>query len=457
MTPLQQVAADVSVLASSREMMSGHLLGALFASLLGSVFAAATSALGALPATRVAALATEAQGARRSALERYLRDPTRVLSHFLVGRVICTALTAVLIGSGVHPIAPSWAIPVAVFGTLATYGLLTEVATFLARRDLDRNAVALLRILRPLEVIITPVAWPLTVAAKLTARWLPARPSADVRTTEHEVELLLAEGQRTGRLRADHALMIQRVLEFNELTAAQVMVPRTSLIAIDCNTSIEEVLQIIATQGHSRYPVYCESVDNIVGLLYAKDLFRILNEPGVRSARVERFVRSPVNFVPEAQSATALLREMRARRLHMAVVVDDYGGVSGIVTLEDIIEEIIGDIQDEHDVEREPIVDLGDGSVLADAAVPVNDLSDFLGTDIPEAGDFVSLGGLLIHWAGRVPDAGSEVQAHGFKFIVREADERRVSKVEIRPIQAGPETPKPNDERSSPLPTLSQS
>ncbi|MFW5739616.1 MAG: hemolysin family protein, partial [Myxococcota bacterium] len=241
-------------------------------------------------------------------------------------------------------------------------------------------------------------------------------------------------------LEQERAQMIKNVLEFEDLMTAEVMIPRTSVTTIDAETTLEDVLKIISAKGHSRYPVYRESVDNIVGLLYAKDLFRVIDHTDIRTAKVEGFLRSPVNFVPEAKPVSALLREMRARRLHMAVVVDDYGGVAGVVTLEDIIEEIVGDIQDEHDLEEDPIVELGNGAVLVDAAVPIDDLSDLLGTELPDEGDFVSLGGWIIHQAGCVPEPGAQVEACGLRFIVREADERKISKVEIR-RKEGPTIP----------------
>lgn len=422
---------QVSAAVQTQTSMAGVWTGALCAAILGAVFAAGTATLVGMPLTRVTVIRDEVKGRARDALTRYLTNPTRVLSRWLVGRVACTALTAVLIGTAAQPLVGAWALPIAVLGTLATYGLLTEITTTFARRSVARSAPLLLRMLWPFELLTIPLAWPLEVVARLSGRLMPLGDAADGRLTEHEVGLLLAEGQRAGTLEQERAQMILNVLEFEELTAAEVMVPRTSVTAIDAETKIEDVLPIISAKGHSRYPVYRESVDNIVGLLYAKDLFRVLDNTDLRSAKVEGFIRTPVNFVPETKPVSTLLREMRARRLHMAVVVDDYGGVAGIVTLEDIIEEIIGDIQDEHDVEEDPIVELKDGGVMVDAAVPVDDLWRFLKTEIPDDGDFVSLGGWIIHQAGCVPEAGAEVEAHGFKFVVREADERRICKVEI--------------------------
>ncbi len=432
-----QFSNELSVVAATQSGMSGHWIGALVSSVLGAVFAAGTSVLGGMPLTRVKAWRQEAEARSGAALGRYLEDPTRVLSRWLVGRIVCTALTAVLIGDAVRNLSALWAVPIAILGTLATYGLLTEVVTAIARRNPARAAPLLLRLLRPVELLTAPLAWPIASVARLSGRLMPPAAPPDGRTTEQEVGLLLAEGQRAGTLGEEHAQMIQNVLEFTDLTAVDVMVPRTKMIGVDAEMSIAKVLEIIAREGHSRYPVFRESVDNVVGLLYAKDLFRVLDDTNVHNAKVQSFVRTPVNFVPETQPISRLLREMRARRLHWAIVVDDYGGISGLVTLEDIVEQIIGDIRDEHDVEEDPVVDLGDGRLLVSAAIPVDDLAQLLDTEFPEEGDFVSLGGLIIHEAGRVPAAGEQIEAYGFRFVVREADERKISKVEVVQIDKG--------------------
>jgi putative hemolysin len=433
---LMDLTATAAAIGTSIAAKSGLWLGAMAAALLGAVFAAGRSALGSTAASRVSALVDGAKGPSKAALERYARNPGRTQARWLIGRVCCTALTAVLIAGAVGELPFTWAVAVSVFGTMLTYGVLAELATMIARRNPDRALPALLRILRPFELLFAPFGAPLAALSGLVSRVMPPGPPADGRTAEHEVELLLAEGAKDGTLSDDRAEMIQNVLEFSDLKAVEVMVPRTSLTAIKADARVEDVLKTVATEGHSRYPVFRDSIDNIVGLLVAKDLFRVANDASARGEPVQKFMRTPVNFVPETQPIADLLREMRARRAHLAVVVDDYGGVSGIVTLEDIIEEIIGDIQDEHDAEENPIVELGDGRVMVNAAMPVDDLSRFLGVEIPDEGDFVSVGGMVVSRAGHVPAAGTEVEAYGLKFIVREADKRRVSKLEVVRVAA---------------------
>ena len=217
------------------------------------------------------------------------------------------------------------------------------------------------------------------------------------------------------------------------------------------------MLEHVIKDGHSRYPVFRDSLDNVVGLLYVKDLFDVVRQQKLAVMKLDELVRKPVLFVTETQGALSVLREMRGRRLHLAIVTDEFGGTGGIVTLEDIIEEIVGDIRDEYDTEEvAPIQKLAEGRYVADAAIPIADLELHLGKKLPEDGDFESLGGLIVHRAGRVPEVGATVTLDGYKLIVREADETRVVKVEIvrsEPELAPPaEAPRVVSDRSSSVP-----
>jgi CBS domain containing-hemolysin-like protein len=409
------------------------LAGALICAVIGSIFATMESAFSALAPSRLSALDEEAKGASKASLQRYLKNPKTRHSQWLVGRVVFTSLSAVLVANCLAPFVPRPAlVPLGALGALLTYGILAEIGTTLGRGRPEYFATHILPLMRPLELLVVPLAAPLAVLGRVTSRQLgPVDARRDARLTETEVEWVVTEGQKAGSLGEEPAEMIRNVLELKDLTARDVMVPRTQVGAIEVDTPLPEVLRIIASEGHSRFPVYREKIDNIVGLLYAKDLFRVLNDAKLENTPLGELVRAPVNFVPEMQGVSSVLREMRARRLHMAVVIDEFGGVAGIVTLEDILEVIVGDIRDEYDTEEAPIQDLGDGRLLADAAVSIHDLSTYLAAEIPESGEYESLGGLLIHQAGKVPPVGAEIAAFGLSFIIRDADEKRISKVEI--------------------------
>jgi CBS domain containing-hemolysin-like protein len=426
------------------------LVGAVICATLGSVFAAVDAALSSLNPARVTALRDETKGLAHDGLARYLANPSAQQSRWLAGRVVCMSLAAVLVAQALGPFVPTWAqAPLGALGALLTYGTLAEIGITLARSRADDFAAKVLPFMRPFELLFLPLAAPLSAVGRRAARWVRPEGPRDARLTETEVEWVVAEGQKHGALGQEPAEMIRNVLELKDLVARDVMVPRTRVSAIEVTTPLPEVLRFVTSEGHSRFPVYRDHVDNVVGLLYAKDLFRLLKDEKLQATPLGDIVRAPVNFVPEMQGVSSVLREMRARRLHMAIVIDEFGGVSGIVTLEDILEVIVGEIRDEYDTEEAPIQDLGDGRLLADAAVSVTDLSSYLGAEIPENGDYESLGGLLIHQAGRVPAVGTRIEAFNLAFIVRDADEKRISKVEILRPRPLSELPAASTEASS--------
>jgi len=221
--------------------------------------------------------------------------------------------------------------------------------------------------------------------------------------------------------------MIRGIVELSERTVKEVMVPRidTAFIGVEYETG--EIVNKISERGFSRYPVYSDTIDNVIGVLYAKDLlqFLISNEP----IQVEKIIRKPY-FVPESKKLDSLLREMKRKHVHIAVAVDEYGGVSGIVCLEDIIEEIVGDIQDEFDNEREDILAIGDGVYLCDARVDIEDLNEALKLAIPDE-DFDTLGGFVFDLFGKVPVRYEKVNYDSLSFIIQEMDGHKIKTVKI--------------------------
>jgi CBS domain containing-hemolysin-like protein len=408
----------------------------------------------AVPEARKAALRNTLTGPSQAALDRYLENPSTIESRWLVLRVLGLAACAILIDRGMGVSSGSIRHALALLGVLIAYGVPTYLGMVLARRVAEFLLPYVLRLLRPFELLIAPLAAPLSwlgqVAAGFVRRSAPPSPSL----AESEVEILVTQKKEEGSLGHERAEMIRNVLDFGDLKAGDVMVPRTQVTALDVTTPGEEALKLIAARPHSRYPVYRERIDNIVGILYVKDLIGYAATTDLRTVKIADVMRTPVVFVPETQSASTLLMDMRAgRRHHMAIVLDEFGGMSGIVTLEDVIEEIVGDIRDEHDTDEPPIVDLGNGRLMVDAGVPIGDLSRYLGVDLPEDGDYNSLGGFLVERMGQVPGVGETISDYGLDFVIRDADDRKISKVEIiRQTQTpdpGPETIAPSSRRSA--------
>lgn len=375
---------------------------------------------------------------------RFATDRLRLLSRWLVLRVVSISLSAVVLADafGDH-LSSTLAALCAVVVSVIVYATFAEVMGTIARRQPEEVGRHALRFLKPFEILVLPVAEPLAALGRFVGRKVPeTATSTDARLTETEVEWIITKGEKAGALEKEPATMIRNVLDFKNLTAREVMVPRRRISAIQVAMPLDQVLDHVIKDGHSRYPVFRDSLDNVVGLLYVKDLFDIVHQRRTSEMKLDDLVRKPVLFVTEAQGALSVLREMKSRRLHLAIVTDEFGGTGGLVTLEDIIEEIVGDIRDEYDTEEiAPIQKLAEGRYIADAAIPLADLALHLGKTLPEDGDFESLGGLIVHRAGRVPEVGARLTLDGYELIVREADETRVVKVEI--VRAEPELTPP--------------
>lgn len=262
-----------------------------------------------------------------------------------------------------------------------------------------------------------------------------ARGSEDI---EKEIQQLINEGEEEGVITEDEGEMIQGIFSFRDTIAREVMVPRTDVTAVRADEPIEEVVKTIVESGHSRIPIYEDTLDNIVGIVHAKDLLKYWGEKGIEASKIVR----PPYYVPETTKISVVFHELRSRKSHMAVVLDEYGGTAGILTLEDIIEEIIGDIMDEYDSEEMWIVPNQDGSITVDARLDVEDLEDYLGIELPE-GKFESVGGLIISLLGRVPRKGEKVTVDGIEMEIMIATDRKIEKVIIRRLtpEAGSRQP----------------
>lgn len=235
--------------------------------------------------------------------------------------------------------------------------------------------------------------------------------------------------------------MLFNVLEYGELRVDDVMVPRADIIAVPNNVSYQDLVRVFAEAAHSRIPVFRENLDRVLGMAHVKDALKVVADGGDTEDFTISKIRRPVLFVPPSMKVMDLLAKMRHGRMHMAIVVDEYGGTDGLVTVEDIVEEIVGEIEDEHDEVEEPdLVPLSTGGYDADARLDIEEMEKVLGVDmLPEEQDedVDTLGGLVFTLAGRVPEIGEEIQHEsGYKFEVVDADPRRICKVRIHPPSA---------------------
>ncbi|HEY3176100.1 MAG TPA: hemolysin family protein [Candidatus Polarisedimenticolia bacterium] len=255
--------------------------------------------------------------------------------------------------------------------------------------------------------------------------------------TDEQIEAFIDAGRKEGILEADEGNLIRQVVEFHDSVVREVMTPRTEVVSLPAGTTVAQAWDLFARERHSRVPVYRDQIDNVEGILTLKDLVahrgRITDE-----AKIDSLLR-PAYFVPETKQVSDLLKEFQARRIQLAIVVDEYGGTAGVVTIEDLLEQLVGDIQEEHEREETPVVAEGEGSFLALGTATLDDLRASLGVELSAEG-FETVSGLIYSVLGRIPAEGESVEVGGLKLDVVKADTRRIERVRVRRLV---ETPAP--------------
>lgn len=287
----------------------------------------------------------------------------------------------------------------------------------------------------PVLIFLRYVMYPITIV--MEAFDLPVRRLAGVgddaedngEAAKQEILQAATEGQAEGAVDAEEVQMIESVMELGDTRTAEIMTPRTDIFALACDISLQQASEKIIEAGHTRIPVYEGDIDNIIGVLYAKDLLAHVTESPQPSLR--DIMRKPY-FVPETKPLDDLLKEFKGRQVHLAVALDEYGGTAGIVTIEDILEEIVGDISDEYDQEEPSLLKRIDKlTVEADGRLHIDDLNDAMDLEIPEDEDYDTVAGLVFAELGYIPTEGEILQAHDAKFTVISADERKITKLKV--------------------------
>jgi magnesium and cobalt transporter len=243
-----------------------------------------------------------------------------------------------------------------------------------------------------------------------------------------EIHDLMDEGQARGLISGEETDMVYGVLDLKETKAHSVMIPRTEISSASVNSTLGQVIQLVSECGHTRIPICGDSIDEIYGILNAKDLLKLWGKDPDFKIPAE-ILRKPL-FVPRNQKIGEIFEELRAKKTHLAIVTDEYGGTAGIITIEDIIEEIVGEIMDEHDAEPPLLTVLDEQAILVDARLEVEKLAEHFGVTLPE-GDFESVGGFVIHLLGRVPDVGEKIEYEDLEMTIKSADDRKISRILI--------------------------
>ena len=431
--------------------------------IINAMLAAAHAALTNTNKTHLRELADEGNIHAKNALA-LAEDAARLLTvrqvmsailRFAEAGVLTVALAqpeiGALTGIGLSPEAARW---VAYGGALilgATIAVLFGElipASFSATRP---DALAML-LARPMTILYA-VLWPLSSAmmglsTRLVAMFGGRGTSASI--TEEAIKTLVDAGSEEGVIEDDAKAMIYSIFQFGDTIAREIMIPRIDIVALDVDTLLAEALEVARSKGHSRIPVFKESIDRICGLLYAKDLLAIERT----DPRRVRDLMRPAYFVPESKKAGTLLEDLQQRKIHMAIVIDEYGGTAGLVTLEDLVEEIVGDIQDEFDLETEAEhVKIDDGEYIFDAGIHLDDVNELLAETLP-TDESDTLGGYVFSAMGKVPLAGDVFHIHDLEIRVEAITGRRIRKVRVKRLVKPahePDTPTVSAERPTDL------
>ena len=408
------------------EDISLYLLGLLFLFVLSAFFSGSETALTAIDRHRLKFLVEKKRpGAER--LDTILAYPDRLLSAILIGNnivniaasVFATALFIKLYGEQ---------------GELMTILLMTPVLLIFsevcpktyAAQNPERVSFLVLRPILLVMWFLTPLIWLVTRVSRFMTWLFPGEADRPL-ISEDEIKSIITVGEQDGVVAEEQRRMLHGVFELSQSRVRDLMVPRTEVVGIDAGISFKEVLSLVQSARHSRFPVYKESLDNIVGIVHSKDILNFVDRP--EDFQIENVARQPY-FVPESKLVNLLLQSFRERKVHLAIVVDEYGGVEGIVTLEDVIEEVFGDIEDEYDVEEALIRELAPGRFLIDGSLTLRTVNTRFELQLSEE-HVTTLAGYVLQTFGTIPTEGEQFTVDGIRLIVKRMDGQRVEELEL--------------------------
>ena len=411
---------------------------------LEGFFVAGEIALVSIRRSRVEQLVDEgSSGARR--VRRLLEEPGRFLAVSQLGLTVIgffasayaavslvETMAGILRNLGIEKDTAHGVSLVVVTVILALFTIIFAelVPKTLALANTERFAIVLSLPVDFLARALGPVIKVLTGVTAWISRLFGADVSNEAQITAEELRLIVERGGEQGVLEAEEEQMINSIIELGERRLHEVMIPRIAIVALAASATLDEAIDKVVDEGHSRIPVYEESIDEVVGILYAKDLLPILKAGGGPRPELRSLLRTPV-FVPESMTIDDLLHEFQRRKVHIAIVLDEYGGTAGLLTIEDLLEEIVGEIQDEYDTEEPMVVRISDDEARLDGRADIDDLAELFDTDLglEDEDEYDTVGGLIYHRIGGVPSPGDVVEVGGLQLTVESTDGRRVGKV----------------------------
>ena len=399
-----------------------------------ALLAAAETAITRVSSARAEALAEE--GGKGALILRDLIDRRKHVLHPILFVVLACQIGVATVVAGL--VLNHWGawqlIVVFVAELLVLFAFSEALPKSWALAHPDRSATRTAPLVRVLSKI-APLRWVANGVVRLVGADLP-NGFTDGEVSEEELLAFAEEAAASDAINEDERHLIEQVIEFGDTVTHEVMIPRPDIIAVNEHASIEEAIDLVIGKGFSRLPVFQDNIDDIVGIVYSKELMRALRD-GDKSQTVNQIMRHPI-FVPESKKISQLLREMQAEKSHIAIVIDEYGGTAGLVTLEDLIEEVVGEIVDEFDIEPPMIERLSNGNLRVNGRANLDDLDAILDIDLPE-GDWSTVGGLIFNTLGHVPQIGETVELNGHHFLVERIQGRRIARVLFTPAQANSE------------------
>lgn len=426
-------------------MLGTDILIILLLILINGFFVGAEIAFVSVRRTRLDELA-ESGDRRAKRAQKLMRDPGRFLAVIQVAITFLGALASAVAAVSIVTVvaepfrgialladqADTIALLLVTFVVSVVSIVLGElIPKGLALANPDRIALAVSGPIALFAKIVSPLVAVLVGLTKLISKPFGIDPTRTPELSAAEIRLIVEQGSQQGVLEAEEEQMISAVMSLSDSKLHEVMVPRIDIVAIDQEASFDDAVALVLTEGHSRTPLYKESVDHIVGILYAKDLLRIIAAGGPRPRL--RDIMRPALFVPESQAVDDLLNELQRRRVHMAIVLDEYGGTAGLVTIEDLLEEIVGEIQDEFDEEEPMKVVVREGEAILDGRADIDEMGELVEPplELEDDEEYDTVGGFVYHRIGRVPVVGDTVAVDPFKITVIKVTGRRVGKVRV--------------------------
>ena len=403
--------------------------------LLSGFFSAAEAALSAYRSNYLEKLDEEKHPKTYAVLKRWLKDPNSMLTGIVIGNnvvnILASSIATVVIVDYFGNKGSSVALATAIMTILILiFGEITP--KLMARNNSSKIAESVSVIIYVMSIILTPIVACLIFISRLVGRILGINmTSPQLMITEEDIISFVNVGNAEGIIEEDEKEMIHSIVTLGETNAKEVMTPRTSMLAFEGTKTINEVWDEILENGFSRIPVYNETIDDIIGILYVKDLMEHIKNGDLNSP-ISEFVRTPY-YIPETKSIIEILKEFRTLKVHIAMVLDEYGGVVGLVTIEDLIEEIVGEIRDEYDDEEDSFYKkIADNEYEVDAMTDIETINKDLELELPISEDYESLGGLIVTTLGRICNVGDEIEIDNIHLKVLEVDKMRVSKVFIK-------------------------